>query len=464
MQNKKIQIFLLLSAFLAGFLLISFFKNGTGNAGDSIQHYLIAKFAFKHPHLFLDHWGKPLFTLIAAPFAQFGFTGMKVMNTLIAVLTGYFTYRTAQAVKYQDTLLAPVFLFFIPLYFLMTFSAMTEHLFAFVLILSIYLLLRNRILLGVILISFLPFIRSEGLIFIIVFIVWLSYIKRFKALPWLLSGHIVYSIAGYFHYKDIFWVFTEIPYLNIGSPYGQGTIFDFFSKLYYVAGLPLYVLLGLGTLFILTSLFVSSLRKKDEFPPEFILILGGFAAFFVAHSLFWGLGIFNSMGLGRVMVSVAPLIALLALKGLGTMGYIKKNWLQKIMKLMMVSYVLIFPFTHNPAAIHWDKDLNLMEDQQLITEAAEYIKLNLPDAPVCYSHPYWAVPLDIDPFDNAGSHQVHSLQNLQNSNCNIFLWDSWFSVVENGIHPEILRSNNQFQHLKTIKGEKYSVTVFHIEN
>ena len=32
--------------------------------------------------LYLDHWGKPLFTLLASPFAQLGFAGMKAFNAL----------------------------------------------------------------------------------------------------------------------------------------------------------------------------------------------------------------------------------------------------------------------------------------------------------------------------------------------------------------------------------------------
>ena len=45
----------------------------TGDRSDGIFHYLISKSALKNPNYFFDLWNEPVFTLIAMPFAQFGF-------------------------------------------------------------------------------------------------------------------------------------------------------------------------------------------------------------------------------------------------------------------------------------------------------------------------------------------------------------------------------------------------------
>ena len=74
---------LIMGAWFIVLCLVAIFTNGTGDAGDSVQHYLFSKSAFKHPELFLDHWAKPIFVLLSAPFAQLGFVGMKIFNCLI---------------------------------------------------------------------------------------------------------------------------------------------------------------------------------------------------------------------------------------------------------------------------------------------------------------------------------------------------------------------------------------------
>ena len=60
--------------FAIGCWVITYF-NGTGDTGDSITHYFYAQYAPLHLELFFNHWAKPLYVLLASPFAQFGFIG-----------------------------------------------------------------------------------------------------------------------------------------------------------------------------------------------------------------------------------------------------------------------------------------------------------------------------------------------------------------------------------------------------
>jgi hypothetical protein len=52
--------------------VIAFVANGTGDEGDSISHYLFAKTAWTYKQHFFDHWAKPVYVLIAFPFATTG--------------------------------------------------------------------------------------------------------------------------------------------------------------------------------------------------------------------------------------------------------------------------------------------------------------------------------------------------------------------------------------------------------
>ena len=115
-----------LLAFFVG-LFIAFTCDGTADNGDSVQHYLISKYAWQHPVLFLDHWGKPLFTLLSSPFSQFGMEGMKVFNLIVFTSTLFLTGKIAQNLQLSPWL-AQVTLWACPYVFPQVFGGLTEHL------------------------------------------------------------------------------------------------------------------------------------------------------------------------------------------------------------------------------------------------------------------------------------------------------------------------------------------------
>ncbi len=309
----------------------------TGDSGDSVLHFLYSKYSFTHPELLLHHWAKPVFTLVTAPFSQFGFKGIIVFNCLIVSLTGLFTYWTAKNLNLKSSWLVLVFIIFCPLFFKMIFSGLTEYTFGLVFIIAIYFTTKKEYLTTAIIVSFLPFIRSEGLLIIGVFGLFLILNKAYKLLPLLLAGHLIYSIAGYFYYKDILWVFTKIPYGSLDSPYGNGHLLDFVHRLNYVIEKPVFLLLFFGFIALFWGMFKNRTKKYSS--VEVMLVYGSFIVFFLAHSVFWWLGIFNSMGLPRVLISVVPAVALIALIGLDfCLNWIKSSTLKNI---ILISVVLI---------------------------------------------------------------------------------------------------------------------------
>ena len=76
--NSRISLILLFALLFIFFCIISFIPDATAGGGDDISHYNIARGAIKYPRLFLDLWGKPVFTFLSSPFAQFGLHGMQL--------------------------------------------------------------------------------------------------------------------------------------------------------------------------------------------------------------------------------------------------------------------------------------------------------------------------------------------------------------------------------------------------
>lgn len=449
---KKNLIFFLLFFYLISSFIVLYVFDGTGErgSGDSILHYLYAKYAITNPELFLHHWAKPLFVLLSFPFAIFGLVGIKLFNVIVTLFTLFYTYKTALEVNYKNAIIASVILLCTPLYFILTFSGLTEPLFALFTIYSTYLFVRKKYLLGSIVLSFLPFIRSEGLLIIGVFGVFLLLKKQWKLIPYLVVGHLVYSIVGYFYYQDILWVFTKIPYAKLSSTYNSGEIFHFVHQLFHVIGAPIYILLSLGIISIIYQVI-----KKKLFNETSVLILGSFITYFTAHSLFWYLGIFNSMGLKRVLIAVAPLIALISLQGFNLLTentFIKNQLLRKGVSLTLFILITTFPFTSNKSAINWEKDFCLMEDQLLEKELVSYLNdANLSSKTYSFSSPYLAELLNINYFDESlrAELSIANIEKLEKGN--IIIWDNWFGIVENGISEKKIRSIDTLQEIKTFK-------------
>ena len=312
-------------------LFFAFFTEGTCDTGDSVFHYFFAKYAFRYPENFLNHWAKPFFVLLSAPFAQFGFVGIKVFNCCVATITVWLVYKVAKLLFFSNAWLAPAFLIFTPGYFTHIFSGLTEPLFGMLLMWALYLFFSKKIVSASVVLSFLPFVRSEGLIIVGVFAIYFIFDKRLRVLPWLLFGHLFYSLVGAYYHHDLLWVFTKIPYSDSTGKYGSGNWNHFLIQLNYIIGVPLYAFLVLGFVVKLKKLVAKGFFKTvfDSSSASILYVL--FSAFIVAHSLFWYFGIFESLGMKRVLIAVVPLVALIALEGVnGLIEIINKPDIKKL--------------------------------------------------------------------------------------------------------------------------------------
>jgi hypothetical protein len=451
--NSKytLPIILLLQAIL--YIIVLYLFDGTGDSGDSVMHYLFAKHSFQHHELFFDHWAKPLFVLLASPFAQFSMLGMKLFNACVMLVCSAFTFKTIEKLRIENPGMGAIILICTPLTFVLTFSGLTEPLFATLLIASLYLFVSDRLLIGCITASLLPFVRSEGLIILGVIFIYLLARRELKRIPWLATGSIMYMLAGAIVKGNLLWVFTEIPYAQLESPYHQlysekGRIFHFIIQMNYVVGVPTYALFWIGVVS-----YIVNIRKIIFNLNLTILVLGSFAAFFIAHSLFWYLGIFNSMGLKRVLIGIMPLIAIISLTGLNTVLSLagRSAILKKIVLPILLIVLLVFPFTSNPAAIHWEKDLNLASDQKLTLQIATFLQENsLSDRRMFYMHPYLSESLSLDWFDSSkrGNLNKEGINEIQSGD--VVIWDNWFAVVEGGITEDYLLENESFSELHSL--------------
>lgn len=412
---------------------------GTYDAGDSVQHFLYAHWAFDHPEIILDHWAKPLFTLISSPFAWFGFGGMKLLNCILGVSTAWLVYRSAARLGYRLSFLAPLLVVAAPEFFLAQFSGLTEPMFAFVLILGVFLLLRGNFFWAAVLLSFLPFIRTEGFLLLPVFALYYVWHRRLKALPILVLGTVALSLVGWaVHYESITWVFTENPYARDLANYGTGEWGHFFKQYIFIVGIPIFGLFWLG--WIPWGLLVSRPNMRALTRERILLIYTPFTVYFGAHVIFWATGTGHSLGMIRVLIAIQPLAALIALTGLsGLVRMIPQNSPTPRIALtaLVCAYVAAFPLLPNPAAIH-RSDLEYSVDQKLLLELSIWHEKNGYGDRLHYlSHPSAAWMLKLDPFDSTKVRKMETLAAGPPPKGSIMVWDSWFARIEGGVSEEL---------------------------
>ena len=441
---------LLLVYFILGIVTIIFCK-GTGDVGDSVMHYLFARSAPFHPELYFDHWAKPVYVLLASPFAQFGFAGLKVFNLLTTLGTLLLIYKIANQLKLNNPVIATLLAMCSPLYFAHTFSGLTEPLFALFLALSIYFTLQNSRVSACVLLSFLPYVRSEGLIMLGVFALYFLISGYWKVLPYLLTGSIVYGIAGYFVYGNPFWVITKIPYATMSSVYGSGDVFHFVDQLYYVLGLPVTLMFWIGFFVMLIKWFRNQLEGRQGY-----LFLLGFLAFFIAHSLFWYLGIFNSMGLKRVLLCLMPIIAIVGLHGFNFISNLLTGLNSKfnlICTTFIVLYLILFPFTPNPAALNRQRDLELTNEQVMAKRVVSHLyRKDSLSSPLIYNHFYLSLVMDNDHCDPAKRRGLDSLQMPHLTKGTLIIWENLYAEKESGITLNWLKQRSYLEQIYTTKG------------
>ena len=406
---------------------LAFFANGTGDEGDSISHYLYSRFAFEHPENFLNHWAKPVFVLLTAPIAQGGFTALKIFNIGLLLCSIWLMYKVGLDLKIPNVWIAVFVMIFAPMNISLTLSGLTEPLFAFWLMFGVYLFVKEKPIPAILWLSFLPFVRSEGLIVFCVLGIYILIKKYWHLLPLLSVGHIVYSIVGYFYYGDFLWIFNKMSYATPTSAYGKGPLNHFASNMHMVLGDFLPVLLIAGILAGAVKMY-SYLFKKGHFSKdEMWLIYGIGVAYFIAHSLFWYWGAFNSFGLMRVMVGVLPLYALIIVQGINFLvGFISKNY-HTHAHYTLIATMFVFLFLK----LNYERDLEPKEIQVGQTILAEKYAEKYRDYTLFFDAPHIALEFDKDRFSAKEARhtpQIFTGEPLPEKS--IIIWDSWFSRVD----------------------------------
>lgn len=430
--------------------------------GDGVMHFQIAQATWHSPIQFLNHWGKPLFCLLASPFAQLGFNGVVVFNILVFAASMFVAQRLMNYLKVNPWLqmLVPIVLLNAYEYSLTLLAGLTEPLFNLLVMITALLLVKKKWFWLAVVASFLPFSRSEGQLPLLLIGLILTFKKEYKALPFLFTGFIVYSIIGAFAFGDFWWYFTQSPYSMDNSTYGAGTWDHYLISYPGYLGMPGLYILMLG---IPAAIVFAIRRKWDWLVPD--LTFYSYALFLgiiISHSYFWATAQNGSMGLIRIATQGMPLFILLHISFIGRI-----SWMNTLVAKGAFFVAAIAISWSAIQARHFPVPAGGME--QLLSEGANLLKEEpYSERRIYYYYPLFAHFADCNPLissSRATQYYADYIEEDLKTNLHagdIIVWDSHFGPSAMHLTLEKLEQLEGLSLIKKLVSEPYEVRIYEV--
>jgi ABC-type cobalt transport system substrate-binding protein len=457
-KTDNLVIAFLIVLFAIGNYVILNTQNSFGGA-DNIAHYFAAHYGWQYPRLLFDHWSKPVFTILISPFAQLGINGVRIYNLLLGLAGGFFAYKTAKIIGVEPSITALIFTILSPIYFILMFTSLTEISFAFFLILGVYLFFKNKFLWSAIVISFLPIIRTEGIILLPLFALAYGLKKSYLSILFLSFGFFLISILGYPFYNNFFWLITEMPYGG-NNIYGSGEWMHFINSTKNIQGYIVLILFILGLIITLWKYVKKGvLNFKNDF---FILLLifAPFVLYYSAHTYVWAMGKGGSLGLIRVIGAVIPLSAIGASISFDKIHSFLSKY-NKYLSSFIIVLIAVIMFSQAKHIYKWG--FYPTNREKLMNQTAEYIKNNKLDRNhLVYYDVNLLYELKRDPYDNSKTSWMiknRERPSMPFPDSTIIVWDSHFGNNEGQMPLQNLTNDSKLVLLKKIAPETPTTTL-----
>jgi len=469
--HNQIPYLILLSIFT--FIVLVYYaiiSPGCEGGMDSYNHYLISRYSWKYPRLFLDQWGKPLYNILASPFANIGFLWVKIFNITLYIGSAWFTWATLKKLGLHLAWIGFILVILPQVSIENTISGLTEFLNEFLLILFLYFAASKRWNLAAALCGLLPFARSEGFVIMAATGFYLLFIeKQYKSLIWFIAGPFIFNLIGWAVEGDPFWIITNNPYIKAQvkalNLCGSGSLFAYAKLCRFIFSLAGSVLLVLGSISAFILFFKSNKEKIFLHRYMFWLVAGIFWLYFGVHSFIWWKGLMGSCGYSRVMIVITPLMALLGVYAVNIL--ISKFSTFKTTILVIVSGLLIISTSHAHQFVKRNLPFEISDEQKEFVKVAYWLETyNHKDNMVYFLYPYLNILADIDPYDKKHFEFLWSFDFEYSPVGSLVIWDGHFGPNECQIplykvadKPNYLMNNPDFILLKSFIPKKPFTTL-----
>ncbi len=282
--------------------------------GDSVLHYFNARNASRNLAEALSTWSRPGYTIPLSFFAPHGIVVARLFSACITIACAWQTVRLAEDLRLPGAWAAAFMLLFQTPVFALAADTMTEMALALGVVVAVRLWLGGWLVWSGLVVGFLPLFRPEGFFFGAMWGVMVLCTPRIgwgrKGLTLLVMtlGLAAWAILTRINCSDWAMVWGKWSWPLRQGRYLQGPWW------YYAARWPDYCGLPLLVLFVRGLWRVGRQREK-----RWLLVAGAWLLVFGLHSILFWRGWFASYGLVRLLACVAPMTAVICLRGWGAM-------------------------------------------------------------------------------------------------------------------------------------------------
>ncbi len=343
-------------------LVLLYWWFSSGSTGfyqdDEIGHYRNIRQFWGDPFSIMGNQPKPGWKILLVVPGLFGFTGVVLAHCLISALTVLATYHLGRTLKIRNSSIAALLLAAQPLFLQISFrsySEITAGLFAVLMVLFYY---RKQYVLAALTSSYIFSIRQEfALISIGLGIIFLV---RKQWVPFLLLAWtpLVLALIGWGATGNAMWLIDDMRRIGLNVEVPHKPFWHYFETYIFMVGPVTLALLIVGY----WSFLAAPARWKEAVTEHGFL--------FFVFTLMWAWSVFSAWdvpnfganpGHWRYMLSIAPLAAVYAGKGLGLMmDPARRGWAWGGLAIATFSTLVFFSKESNGLTL---------------TDTAEYSKL-----------------------------------------------------------------------------------------
>lgn len=474
---------------------------------DEVGHYLQIIDFWSNPLLYLlDMWARGGYKLIYALPGLLGKQGVILTNIFFSASSCYLAYLIARYYRLKYPLLAIVFTGMQPFVLNLSFRCYSEIPSMFFMTLLVFLFLKDKYKTAALVSSFLFTIRQELAVFALILGIFFL-IKR-QWLPFILLAvaPLLLNILGWVKYNDALYVWNMMTKGGLQDSYARNGFFYLWLMLPEIMGMIIFYFMLLPIIgFLLKSGKWIMLKK-------YAVLLLAFGIYFLMHCAFTSksFGFGRSGGLGRFLMVILPLGAVIALGGVNYLlsqakrshklitivlsltliavffsyqeeilpavfyGYVALADISKNMNALVLAalccFVLVFfqrAGTYISIAITGIlmiycfsviKPIELIAEDSLMSDASEWILSNNPDAKRIYSD-----HIMFDYFYRDGGGPKKALTGYDSTTLSasgegeLFVFENHYAIKK--VNPDRF-NNGQFQVLKEFSDNSSNVKAF----
>lgn len=320
------------------FAALSLYWGITGKGfleADGCAHYMMSRFSFSDPRYLSVMWGRPICTGLYALPAWLGqVEGVRVCSLMVALIVALLTVRIARKMGMVYPELAGLCVMAQPLFFMHSFSELTELPFAMLLALALFAYQSRRWWLLTIVAGLMPLSRPEGFAMLPAIALLLALHRQWKWILLLPMGLLGWDVMGWYQWGQIGpwwkWLINNWPYAA-NSTYAAGPIYHFLVRLPMIIGPAFMPALFVGWWCMGGKVLAGGWRQtirswldiKDDAAHQqrlrTIIVLLPMGVL-LGHSVLYAMGKMASNGEMRYLLVVSPMWALLCAEGVQQIG------------------------------------------------------------------------------------------------------------------------------------------------